>query len=197
MPSFRPAERERILAKLRATGAELLAGRGLRKTTLDELVGPSGIAKATFYSFFDSKEALYLDLMQEQISDIAPRLHAAATSGRDARQSLMALMQEIIDVLETNPLYRRLLTHPDEMEAVGDRIGPAEIDRVQREMVQPLLDVIAAAQRDGAIVDADPATVFGVIRGVLLLPLHRDEFAEGYRDVLHLMINTVAAGLTR
>lgn len=197
MPSFNAAERARISERLRATAAELFTSQGLRKTSLDDLVGPTGIAKSSFYSFFDSKEALYLDLMMAQVSDIGPRLIAAMETAPDARNAITALLREILEVLETNAFYRRLLTHPDELEAVNDRVGPEEFEAVQRGIVQPIVDIIARMQREGQVVDADPVAVFGVIRAVLLMPLHARDFdPETYPQILDLLVDAVAAGLT-
>ena len=72
MPTpFSAEERARITERLLETGRRLFTTQGLRKTSLDDLVAPAGIAKSSFYAFFDSKEALYLELMLRQ----APELH--------------------------------------------------------------------------------------------------------------------------
>jgi AcrR family transcriptional regulator len=197
VPSFKSGERERIRARLRAAGAESFAARGLRKTTLDDLARAAGIAKSSFYSFFDNKEALYLDLMLEQAGDIAPRLTAAFDGAPTARAGLAALLREIAAVLDTNPLYRRLLADPDDMRAVGDRIGAAQAEQVNREMVRPLLDIITRAQTEGRIVQADPDAVLGVLQGVILMVVHADELPpQVHPQAFDLMIDAVTSGLT-
>ena len=67
-PAFSTEERARITRVLMDNGQRLFTTQGLRKTSLDDLVRPAGIAKSSFYSFFDSKEALYLELMMAQVS---------------------------------------------------------------------------------------------------------------------------------
>nr|WP_255429909.1 TetR/AcrR family transcriptional regulator [Streptomonospora sp. PA3] len=182
---------------MRAAGAELFARQGLRKTTLEDLTGPAGISKAGFYSFFDSKEALFLDLMLEQAGEIGSRLTAAATGPSDTREGIAALLREILTVLETNPLYRRLLANPEEMRAVQARMGDAEADRASRALLRPLTDFIASAQSEGRIVDAEPGAVLGVLRTALLPALHRDELApDTYAATMDLLIRTIAVGLT-
>ncbi|QBI54064.1 TetR/AcrR family transcriptional regulator [Streptomonospora litoralis] len=197
MPSFSSAERERITSRLRVVGAELFARQGLRKTTLEDLARPAGISKAGFYSFFDSKEALFLDLMLEQAEDIGSRLAAAATGPADAREGIAALLREIATVLDTNPLYRRLLANPEELRAVRARMGDAEVDRASRALLQPLSRFIESAQREGRIVSADPGAVLGVLRAALLPVLHRDELdPDAHTDTLDLLFRTIAVGLT-
>ncbi|MBB4934314.1 AcrR family transcriptional regulator [Lipingzhangella halophila] len=197
MPSFTSAERDAISARLREAGARLFAAQGARKTTLEDLTGPAGISKASFYSFYSSKESLYIDLLLEQADGIAERIIRAATEPDDLQAGIAALLREIVAVLETNPLYRRFLSHPDEVRAIHDRIGPAELERANRALSDPLLAFIEEAQRTGELVPADPTAVLGVLRSAVLVTLHREEFApDVYQQTLDLTIDTVAAGIT-
>lgn len=54
-----PSARERILK----TAYELFARRGVRAVGIDEIIARSGVAKATFYRHFRSKDALVLAYM--------------------------------------------------------------------------------------------------------------------------------------
>jgi len=61
-----PSMRERILA----VAGELFYGRGIRAVGVDEIIAKAGIAKATFYRHFPSKEDLivsYLDARRERL----------------------------------------------------------------------------------------------------------------------------------
>lgn len=64
MPRFSDAEKENIRKKLLVEGERLFVAHGLKKLTIDELVKAVNIAKATFYTFYESKEYLYLDIVQ-------------------------------------------------------------------------------------------------------------------------------------
>lgn len=197
MPSFTAAERARIEAGLRTAASRLFAAQGLRKTTLDELVAPVGIAKSSFYAFFDSKESLYLDLMLARLDDVRARLPALSASGADAAGDLRALLRQIVAVLETDPFYRRLINNPEDMARVAAKLGPEQAAEVQRRLLDPLLALIERAQRHGGLVTGDPQVVLGVLRAVLLVPLHADEFGpDRYRPVLDLLIDAVATGLS-
>lgn len=197
-PSFHPSERQRITEQLRATAADLFTTRGLRKTTLEDLTGAVGISKSGFYSFFDSKESLYLALMLEKLADIRPRLVNASTGARDARDGIVAILWEIVRILNEDPMYRRLLTHPEELAAVRDRLGEQQHQRVHAELVEPLHAFITEAQHHDAVVQADPAVVVGVLQAVVLVPVHGQELdPETFPAVLDLLIGSVATGLTK
>jgi AcrR family transcriptional regulator len=126
MPTpFSAADRARITEILLRTGEKLFTTQGLRKTSLDDLVKPASIAKSSFYAFFDSKEALYLELMLRQAPQVQKQvLDEVLTTAPDLRTAIKDFLRATIRVLDDNPLYRRLVTHPEELQAVSRRIDP-------------------------------------------------------------------------
>jgi AcrR family transcriptional regulator len=195
--AFTSDEKDRIARTLVDTAEQLFATQGLKKTSLDELVQPAGIAKGSFYAFFDSKESLYLEVMLRRAPLVGAGL--AEALGRPAdEESLVDLMRAITDVLVGDPFYRRLLTRADELTAVTRRVGPEELARVMPQIVSPVLDYLAAGQRAGVLVDdIAPATLLGVMRSVGLLVMNRDRFGADYDDVLEATIRTLARGMLR
>ncbi len=63
-------ERENIRRALRKEAGICLRQYGVRKTTVDELVRRVAIPKGTFYLFYESKEALFFDLLENFASEI-------------------------------------------------------------------------------------------------------------------------------
>ncbi|SHG95716.1 TetR/AcrR family transcriptional regulator [Streptoalloteichus hindustanus] len=195
--AFDQEERERITASLLAAGERLFTTQGLRKTSLDELVAAAGIAKSSFYAFFDSKESLYLELMLRQAPVLRAELNRALELP-DSAEAVRHFLRGAIDVLHHNPLYRRMVTHPDEMEAVLRRITPERLAELKRTSLLPVLEFIERAQREGRFAAGDPAVLEGVLRTVLLLPMHADQFDPAvYPRVIEAVIDIVSAGLTR
>lgn len=195
--AFTAGEKQHIARVLLDTGEQLFITQGLKKTSLDELVGPAGIAKGGFYAFFDSKESLYLEVMLRRVPQVAAGV-STALARPPGEESLVAVIHAITDVLVTDPLYRRLLTRPEELDAVTRRVGPEQIARVTPQIVTPLLDYLAAGQRDGILVaDIAPETLVGVIRAVGLVVVHRDRFGAAYEQVLAATIRTLARGMLR
>ncbi|MER7131843.1 TetR/AcrR family transcriptional regulator [Streptosporangium saharense] len=193
--AFTVEEKARLTRVLLDAGEELFTTQGLKKTSLDELVTSAGIAKGSFYAFFDSKESLYLEVMLRRAPQVAARV-AAALTGPPGEESLVAVMRAITGVLTDDPLYRRLLARPDELEAVTRRVGPEQIARVAPQIVTPLLDYLAEGQRTGVVVaDIPPETLVGVVRGVGLVVLNRDRFGPAYEQVLEATIRTLARGM--
>lgn len=58
-------EKKTIIAKLKHEANILIQEKGVKKTTVDELVKRTGIPKGTFYLFYPSKEMLLFDVSQD------------------------------------------------------------------------------------------------------------------------------------
>ena len=58
-------EKKEIIEKLKKGANILMREKGVKKTTVDELVKRAGIPKGTFYLFYPSKEMLLFDVSQD------------------------------------------------------------------------------------------------------------------------------------
>lgn len=59
---FTESEKERIVIKLREEGQKLFVKHGLKKVTIESLASAAHIAKGSFYTFYKTKEDLFLDI---------------------------------------------------------------------------------------------------------------------------------------
>ncbi len=197
-PAFSTEEKTRIARLLRDNGLRLFTTQGLRKTSLEDLVAGTGIAKSTFYVFFDSKEALYLELMLAQMAEVKSRvIDGTLRKEADIRSGLRAFLHATLAELSDNPLYRRLMTHPEEMEAVARRLDSERVTATPDNPVTALVTFLTEHGDD--LVDDDPAVIVGVLQAVLMMPLHRERLARPdlYPKILDRLIDIVATGLTR
>lgn len=62
---FTETERETIREQLKASAWAYAKTPGMRKTTVEELCQSAGISKGAFYHFYDSKEMLFFEIMEE------------------------------------------------------------------------------------------------------------------------------------
>ncbi|MCK2237010.1 MULTISPECIES: TetR/AcrR family transcriptional regulator [unclassified Crossiella] len=192
MPApFDERDRARIRAELLASGRELFVAQGLRKTSLAELTASAGIAKTSFYAFFAAKESLYCELMLANAPAIRSRL--LSTLDGEPRAAIGAFLRAVLAVLDEDPLYRRLITHPAELAAVTARLSPERAAELHEQAMLPIGEFLARTGLTGR----RPEVVLGLLRAVLLLPLHRTEFGAVYDEVTEQLIEFVATGLTR
>lgn len=200
MPTaFTDAQRERIVERLYESGYRLFTTQGLRKTSLDDLVRPAGIAKSSFYKFFDSKEELYIELMHRQVPELVePLIAVLQDESLDIAERLRRYLHGVLDIQQHNPLYRRLLTHPEELEAVSSRHSPERLEQAKQAVIGPTLEFFERARKYGHLVDVEPGIVLGVVQAVLTVPLQEQMLDPAtYQPALDLLIDIVATGLTR
>ncbi|TMR22566.1 TetR/AcrR family transcriptional regulator [Nonomuraea turkmeniaca] len=191
-PAFSEEERARITEQLLDTATRLFSTQGLRKTSLDELTAPAGIAKSSLYAFFDSKEDLYFEALLRQTERVRRRvIEEGLNRGADTRDALRRFLRAAVAELDTNPLYRRLTSHPQEMAAVAAKLTP---ERMAAAEGGPMADLLRFL---GTHLDGDPRVLLGVLRAVLLTPLHADHLgADIYPAVMDRLIDAVTEGIT-
>jgi AcrR family transcriptional regulator len=195
--AFTEAEKTRLRERLLKQGRKLFTQYGLKKTSLEDLTRPLGIAKSTFYVFFESKEALYFELLLHTRHEVEERVRAASfDSTDDPREGLRRFMRAVVDELETNPLTRRLVTQPEELEMLARNASPDQLAMSTQDSTAYILPAILAGQAQGSLVDGEPNVIAGVIRSVALLTLHKDIIGEDiYPQVVSMMIELIAKGL--
>ncbi|MCB9682859.1 MAG: TetR/AcrR family transcriptional regulator [Alphaproteobacteria bacterium] len=117
-------ERTLVRARLLDAARARFARQGIRKTRIDELASDAGIGKGTFYQFYDSKEALFLDLHQadEGASQQALTAELDALAGQPAARVRRFLTFQL-EILRDHPLLHWLVD-PGEVTALLVRLGP-------------------------------------------------------------------------
>lgn len=196
--TFSEAEKQRIEATLLETGRYLFAHVGLKKTSLDDLTRPAGIAKSSFYAFFPSKEALYWELIRRELPQVQERiLNASFRTTDNMREAIERCLFAAIEEVEANDLTRRLIAHPEEITTVANRL-PEDIDDLRvRQLVLPVVPLIEQAQAAGKVIAGNPEVLAGVLRCTMFLTLlreviGRDQFAETLKE----MVRVISLGMT-
>lgn len=100
MSKVNDSPRERILV----TASDLFANQGYRATGINEVIDKSGVAKATFYNHFPTKDDLCLAYLQERNVFELDAIKAHVTSKRTPRSRLLAVMESVEPWLEANGL---------------------------------------------------------------------------------------------
>jgi len=127
MSGFGDDERERIRDALLDAGSELFARYGLDKTTVGELADSAGIATGSFYTFFDSKERLYYEVLMERAEDAFARMTATVEAADGPEEGTRAFLHEAIAIVEEDPLMRNLV-YGNERERLVRAIPDDELD---------------------------------------------------------------------
>jgi len=196
--AFKEEEKERIRAKLLEAGRSCFLRYGLKKTTIEDLTGPAGIAKASFYLFFDSKETLFVEIFMQEMPAMMERLlDASFRATADAREALIRLMKAIVYEIESNEMSRMMLDDPSELEKIAAGLDYAAVLRQSADLFAPLLEEVAKAQARGEIIAGDPLQLTYSLGLIKLLPVNRDRIPqEMYDQLFELAPQIIADGLT-
>jgi AcrR family transcriptional regulator len=196
-PRFTEKERARLRQKMLRTARDLFARQGLKKTSLADLTSSVGIAKSTFYVFFESKEALFLEMLAEDGPAVEAKMRAELVNAIDAREGIARLLRGIVRELETNALTRRLLTHPDELQLLAAYATPEQVAASNNNGLALIVPYLETGQANGQVIKGDSILFARIISAVTLLTLHRDQIgADQYNDVLNTLIELLARALT-
>jgi len=196
--AFTEVEKEKIRERLFAAGRSCFTRYGLKKTTIDDLVKPAGIAKSSYYLFFDSKETLYVELMMVEMPTMMERLidlSFAATD--DTREALVRLLKAVVHEIETNEFVRVLLDDPSEVARLAEMLDFEDILQRSAGMFLPLMQEITKAQERGEIIPGDPQQIMYSLGLIKLIPLNRDRLPDAlYQAMLDFIPQVLADGLT-
>lgn len=195
MRGFDDEERAEIREALVDTGEEYFLRVGPRKTTVEDLTAEVGIAKGSFYSFFDSKGELFLEVFVRLRDDLIEAVLTEVEDVEDGQEGIERLFRTYVEWLEAHPIIQKLTADVD--AGRFRRSLPAEeLAAAEREGVRRLVPVVEAWQANGSLRDdVAPAAVVGLIEPVALLAVTNDEYDEAYRHQRDLAIETLARGL--
>lgn len=121
---------EKTKQKLFAAAAQLFGQYEFDDVTVDTIVEAAGVAKGTFYIYFESKDALIASFLSDYVNGIDGDYKAHLDSlspGTTARDMLLSLISRIADVLTDTIGYHRMrnvykaqLTGAPNMDVVKD-----------------------------------------------------------------------------
>jgi AcrR family transcriptional regulator len=189
---FTDREKGLIRAGLLEKGRELFATYGLKKTNVEELTRAVGISKGAFYLFFDSKEELFFELLEQFESDFqVVLLEHIARDDAPPRERMRALLHEALSVLKRNALFAHFSR--EEYEYLFRKLPPETIQAHQGKDDAFAVEFNAAWQRVGVAIDCEPSLVSGLIRALFFMGMHEDEFGEGiYPNVIGVYIDLLS-----
>jgi AcrR family transcriptional regulator len=200
MRGFDDTERARIEAELIETGRKLLLRYGPKKTNVADITEPVGIAKSTFYRFFDSKAELYMEIYLHEVEEFTDHARSKLEGVETTEEGLETLFRSYTGWIEESAFIQRMFIQSDYQELYrtipDERL--AEIQGDGLEAFEPLLEVLEAC--DGELDDdVDLISLLGIMSSIGLLVLHREEFEEYdpdyYERIRDLLISALAGGL--
>jgi AcrR family transcriptional regulator len=139
-PAGRRLTAEERRSQLFGVALSLFAERGFAATTMDDIAEAAGVTKPLVYQHFDSKRALYLELMDVFSLQLVERIVTATAEARGPREQVEVGMAAFFEMMVGNEQAFRLLygrDAPDDPE-LGQALSRVEDTIAQA--IDPLID---------------------------------------------------------
>jgi len=190
---FTELEKELIRKRLIEQGYKRFSTYGLKKTNIEELAEAAKISKGAFYLFYESKEALFMD-----VAELAEQryrqgiLAAISLPGPTPRARLLVVFKKAIDLLKTIPILQ-FFTGSD-FDLLFRKV-PAE--KLQEHFASDRMffeELVTRCRNAGIPIRARPEEISSLLYPLVLAIMHEDNLSlNNFGDSIDLLLELVAA----
>lgn len=148
-------------ADILAAAVKVFASKGVSNATVSDIASAAGVAKGTFYLYFESKEALLAALKERFVDDMVSR--ALAMHERVGVEDWWAIVDDTVDTFVDYTLENR-----DMIQVIAqDMVTPGTssiLVECERKMDEIFAAGIRAGVEAGAYRTEDPGTTASLLR---------------------------------
>jgi AcrR family transcriptional regulator len=178
---FSEHERQIIQEKFLEKGYEMFSAHGLKKVSVAELAQAVNISKGAFYQFYDPKEALFMDIVEEAEERYRLDLFRLIDQPGDSPHArLRVVLQHALSLWKEIPILQIFTS--DDYDLLVRRMP---IDRLQEHMTSDQAFIEQFIQRcrtAGISIQVSPEAFRNLLYALLLMVMHSDDFGEGQLD---------------
>jgi AcrR family transcriptional regulator len=153
-------------AHILTAARQVFAKRGYHEATIDDIVAEAGVARGTFYLYFEDKRAVFFELMDRFSSKISMAIQRIdpADPSRPVADQTRANIRGILGVcLSERALTKMLLTDATRADPAFDR----KLYTFYDEVVQLLAESLKDGQALGIVADGEPRVLAYLTIGAL------------------------------
>ena len=193
---FTEQERKIIKDNLIEKGTDLFGTYGLKKTNVEEITNAVSIAKGSFYSFYSSKEELFLDILQQTekklIKEIQQLLKNMKKNPKGTFKDFIRfhfrvpkeqpIIQQIADKNTRDYLIRKLQNNPNLKQVL--------------QTYEYIPQFIKMWQKNGFIINKDPQILSGILKSLFTIGLDEETVVyigkEKFPEIIETLIDIIA-----
>jgi AcrR family transcriptional regulator len=191
---FTEREKELIHERLLERGYEQFSSYGLKKTTVEGLATAAGISKGAFYTFYDSKEALFMDVVEEKAEKHFREelLAALDLPGACPRARLLAVLKRAFALFKLIPMLQ-FFTGSD-YDLLFRRIPPEKLQQHLDADQVFFADFISHCRKAGIPVVVPPEEMSSLLYTLVLGVVHEDDWGvQTVGESMDVLLELVAA----
>ena len=171
---FSDSERKKITDQLLKAGFDQFTKLGLRSVRVDDLCSAVGIAKGSFYLFFDSKEDLFMAVAETRDSLYRQKItEMADTHDGSSHDFVSGLYIYMIESMMADPIME-VITRPGEFEYLLRKLPPERIAKHQAQDAAYFQDIAPKWIANGLIGDVDPNLINELLIPVICVITRHD-----------------------
>jgi AcrR family transcriptional regulator len=191
--AFSQHERELIEQELLKQGYKLFSAHGLRKTNVEEIAKAAGISKGAFYSFYESKEALFLEVIESAETRVRQEVLAVIDRpGPSPRARFLAVLKKAFALFAQIPILQ-FLTGGD-YDLLFRRVSPEQLKEHVTSDRAFFEELISHCQNAGIPIQAQPEQIIDLLYPLALSILHQDDVIRRiFSGSLDLHLELIAA----
>ena len=190
---FTARERAGIVNTLRQAAGRCAEGKGMKKTTVDELAAEAGISKGAFYKFYPSKEHLFLDMLEQWHHEIERRVDQALADqpGLSAQGRAATILKTACQTMREPPLggFCR-----DELPFVLRKLPEALLSGHYQSNEEFIRSLMARAN---IRLNVSETIAYATIRILLYSLLMAPQVGEGYAQALDSLIDGACRSMVK
>jgi len=190
---FSEQERQIIQQRLLDKGHELFCKHGLKKVNVEELAKAANISKGAFYQFFESKEALFMDVVEEVEKNYRVQLlKEIDLPGPSPHARFRSVLEKSLSLWKEIPLLQFFASSDYDLLL---RRMPA--DRLQSHFASDQLfieQLIAHCREAGIPLKVTVGRFMNLLYTLLLVVMHQNDFGQGNLDeTFDLLLEMITA----
>jgi AcrR family transcriptional regulator len=170
---------------------------GFNKTAMEDIARQSGLAKPTLYYYYESKNAIFNEIVIEEATHFMDKVQAKIPVRLPANEKIALFFRTTYQDLK---IYAsRMAKMPDIMCEYSPHGRPIvhKINEIFREKILPLIE---AGQTDGTLISSEKETIANTLvfmTDFLNLDWLRHHSEETCDQVVETMIEIILNGLNR
>lgn len=151
-------EKEARRGDILAAAKTVFAAKGYHATTVAEIAKTAGLSYGSIYWYFDSKDALFHELMESEADALRRHVTAALATptGGDAAAPFREAVRATFEFFESDRALVKLLFR--DSFALGDRFEK-HLFGIYEGFIGDIEDIVADAERRGVVMDHPPRLV--------------------------------------
>ncbi|MBN1524259.1 MAG: TetR/AcrR family transcriptional regulator [Spirochaetales bacterium] len=197
--AFSDHEMKLINDKIKQAAKEQFSRFGVKKTNIEEITRAAGIAKGSFYKFYESKEILFFELLEEE--EQAMRSSFDPLTLFDGKTDPVTAFKKFLlffmNYMRTNQLTRTIFNRT-EYESLLRKLPPAVLEEHMKHDMTYNTKIMVELQKKGILIKKDPVLIMELIKTALLSIFNTELINPKYYDqVIDLLCESLAKGLVK